>query len=310
MESNTIRFGLDMPNMGVCGSAQALADLAVEAEQAGWDGFFVWDTVYAEMDDPRNNPTCDPWIALAAIACRTQKIRLGPLVTPIARRQPWILARETVTLDHLSNGRLILPVGLGALVDGAFSKVGEITERKARARRLDEGLEILAGLWSGEPFKFSGEHFHVDEMAFLPRPMQLPRIPVWVVGAWPRKTSMQRALRWDGILPNKFSADGQNLANDGSSTAGGMTPTDIREMKAFIDEQRNQMGIEPGARPYEIVVGGGTPSADLAQEADTIRPYADTGATWWLESVWKTFYAAPGDMQALRDRIKQGPPQL
>jgi hypothetical protein len=310
MESNTIRFGLDMPNMGACGSAQALADLAVEAEQAGWDGFFVWDTVYAEMDDPRNEPTCDPWIALAAIAGRTQKIRLGPLVTPIARRQPWILARETVTLDHLSNGRLILPVGLGALVDGAFSKVGEITERKARARRLDEGLEILEGLWSGKPFKFSGEHFHVDEMAFLPRPFRSPRIPVWVVGAWPRMKSMQRALRWDGILPNKFSADGQNLANDGSSTAGGMTPTDIREMKAFIDEKRSQIGIEPGARPYEIVVGGGTPRADLAQEADTIRPYADAGATWWLESVWKTFYAAPGDMQALRDRIKQGPPQL
>ena len=310
MKPNTIRFGLDMPNMGACGSARALADLAVEAEEAGWDGFFVWDTVYAEMDDPRNDPTCDPWIALTVIAGCTQKIRLGPLVTPITRRRPWVLARETVTLDHLSNGRLILPVGLGALVDGAFSKVGEITERKARARRLDEGLEILEGLWSGKPFKFSGEHYHVEEMAFLPRPFQSPRIPVWVVGAWPRMTSMQRALRWDGILPDKFSADGQNLAEGGNSIAGGMTPADIREMKAYIDEQRIQIGIGPGALPYEIVVSGDTPGADSAQTADIIRPYADAGATWWLESVWKTFYAAPGDMQALRARIKQGPPQL
>jgi hypothetical protein len=310
MEAKTIRFGLDMPNMGACGSAQALAELAVEAEEAGWDGIFVWDTVYAEMTDPRNNPTCDPWIALAAIACRTQKIRLGTIVTPITRRRPWKLARETVTLDHLSNGRLILPVGLGALVDGAFSKVGEITERKVRARRLDEGLEILKGLWSGKPFKFSGEHYHMDEMVFLPRPFQSPRIPVWVVGAWPRKTSMQRVLRWDGVLPVKYNADGQSLADDGNNRAGGMTPTDIREMKAYIDVQRSQTGTESGAHPYDIVVGGGTLGADSAQEADIIRSYADAGVTWWLVSIWKTFFAAPGDMQALRARIKHGPPQL
>ena len=310
MKLQPMRFGLDMPNMGACGSARALAELAYEAEQAGWDGIFVWDTVYAKMKDPRNDPTCDPWIALAAIAARTHKIRMGTMVTPITRRRPWKLARETVTLDHFSGGRLILPVGLGSLEDGAFSKVGEIQDRKIRARRLDEGLEILNGLWSGEPFQFSGEHFHVDEMAFLPKPYQSPRIPVWVVGAWPRKTSMRRAVRWDGILPVKYNAQGQSMADEGINMAGGMSPADIREMRAYIEELRAQSGKNLADHPYDIVIGGLTPSEDLAQAADIIRPYAEAGATWWLESIWRTFYARPGDIEILRKRIRQGPPRL
>jgi hypothetical protein len=309
MEFQTMRFGLDMPNMGVCGSAQALAELAAEAEEAGWDAIFVWDTVYAKMSDPRNDPTCDPWIALAAIAARTHRIRMGTMVTPVTRRRPWKLARETVTLDHLSGGRLILPVGLGSLDDGAFSRVGEITDRKTRASRLDEGLEILNGLWSGKPFKFSGEHFRVDEMAFQPGPHQFPRIPVWVVGAWSRMKSMQRAVRWDGILPVKYSSDGQSLADEGNALAGGMTPTDIREMKAYIEEQRLKAGIASSEKSFDIVIGGTTPGQDPARAAQIVRPYAQAGATWWLEALWKIFYKAPGDLEILRLRIKQGPPR-
>src|SRR5512137_2437705 len=137
-EERLMYFGLNLPNMGVCGHTQALADLAVEAEAAGWDGVFVWDSVVVARDDARSSPACDPWIALAAIAARTQRVRIGPMITPLTRRRPWKLARETVTLDHLSDGRLILPVGLGALDDGAFSKVNEETDRKVRAERLDE----------------------------------------------------------------------------------------------------------------------------------------------------------------------------
>ncbi len=310
MEYQPMKFGLDMPNMGACGSARVLADLALEGEEFGWDAIFVWDTVYAKMNDARNDPTCDPWMALAAIAMRTHSIRMGTMVTPITRRRPWKLARETVTLDHLSNGRLILPVGLGSIEDGAFSKVGEIQDRKTRARRLDEGLEILNGLWSGQPYRFAGEQFQVEEMAFLPKPYQTPRIPVWVVGAWPMKLSMQRAVRWDGILPDKFNAEGQSMAGEGTNIAGGMSLADIREMKAYVEEQRSQMVPSRSGQLFDIVIGGESPEGDSSRAADLIRPYAQAGATWWLESIWKTFYKYPGDLEALRKRIRQGPPRL
>jgi alkanesulfonate monooxygenase SsuD/methylene tetrahydromethanopterin reductase-like flavin-dependent oxidoreductase (luciferase family) len=310
MGMQSMRFGLDMPNMGACGSAQALADLAAEAEEAGWDAIFVWDSVYGTMSDPRNDPTCDPWIALTAIAACTRRIRFGTMVTPLTRRRPWKLVRETVTLDHFSGGRLILPVGLGSLDDGAFSKTGEITDRKIRARRLDEGLEILNGLWSGKPFEFSGEHFQMDEMAFLPKPYQSPRIPVWVVGAWPRKLSMQRAARWDGILPAKYSADGQSLAEEGNALAGGMTPADIREMKAYIDALRSAEEIGQNGSRYDIVIEGDAPGEDPARAAEIIGPYVEAGATWWLEALWKTFYRYPGEIEILRKRIRQGPPRF
>ena len=145
--------------------------------------------------------TFDPWVTLAAMAMRTERIRIGAIVTPPARRRPWKLARETMSVDRLSGGRLILPVGLGALDDGAFGNVGEPTEARVRAERLDESLAILEGLWSGEPFGFEGEHYRFEPMTFRPRPVQRPRIPIWVVGAWPNERSTRRALRFDGILP-------------------------------------------------------------------------------------------------------------
>jgi hypothetical protein len=310
LQFHQMRFGLDMPNMGACGSARALAELAYEAEQAGWDGFFVWDSVYAKMSDPRNDPTCDPWIALAAVAARTTRIRMGTMVTPVTRRRPWKLARETVTLDHLSGGRLILPVGLGTLDDGAFSRVGEIKDRKIRAQRLDEGLEILNGLWSGKPYRFSGEHYQVEKMAFLPKPYQSPRIPIWVVGAWPRMKSMRRAALWDGILPVKYNDQGQSMADEGNNTAGGMSPDDIRGMKTYLEKQRTESKKNLSYGTYDIVIGGVTPADDPALSADVILPYAEAGATWWLEAVWKTFYEYPGDIEVLRKRIRQGPPRL
>src|SRR6185437_8645693 len=132
----------------------------------------------------------------AAMALRTTRVRLGAIISPLSRRRPWKVARETVSLDNLSDGRLILPVGLGALDDGGFGKVGEPTERKTRAELLDESLAILTGLWSGQPFSFSGKHYHLDEMTFTPPPIQRPRIPIWVVGAWPSERSMRRAIRY------------------------------------------------------------------------------------------------------------------
>ncbi len=176
----------------VMGDPRTAADLAAEAETAGWDGVFYWDGVAISESD-----TYDPWVVMAAMAMRTERVTLGAMVTPPSRRRPWKLARETMTLDRLSNGRLVLPVGLGALDDAAFGNVGEPTEAKVRAELLDESLEILEGLWSGEAFAYAGGHYRFGPMTFRPTPVQRPRIPIWVVGAWPNERSMRRTLRYE-----------------------------------------------------------------------------------------------------------------
>ena len=268
------------------GEPRAIADLAREAEAAGWDGVFYWDGIcVGDMD------TYDPWVVMAAMAMRTERVRLGAILTPPARRRPWKLARETMTLDHLSGGRLVLPVGLGALDDGGFSKVGEPTDRKVRAGRLDEGLEILTGLWSGKPFSYEGEHYRLEEMTFLPPPIQKPRIPIWVVGAWPSERSMRRALRYDGLLAAKVG---------GAATEPGVTPDDIRAMREYVEENREAAG------DYDIVWEGTTPGDDPARAAETVRPYAEAGATWWIESTW----TPPNEPDDLRRRVEAGPPRV
>jgi alkanesulfonate monooxygenase SsuD/methylene tetrahydromethanopterin reductase-like flavin-dependent oxidoreductase (luciferase family) len=236
-------------------------------------------------------PMYDPWVVMAAIAMRTERVRVGAMLTPLSRRRPWKVARETVTLDHLSKGRLVLPVGLGALDDGGFGKVGEPTDRKTRARLLDEGLAILTGLWSGQPFSFQGEHYRLEEMTFLPPPVQSPRIPIWVAGAWPRPKSMERVLRYDGLLPNKLSPEGAFEE---------ATPDDIRAMAAYVAERRTL------TTPFDIVIEGRTPGDDRDRAAAIIGPMAGAGATWWIESMWE----APNAPEDLRARISQGPPRL
>jgi alkanesulfonate monooxygenase SsuD/methylene tetrahydromethanopterin reductase-like flavin-dependent oxidoreductase (luciferase family) len=261
------------------GDPRTVAELAREAEEAGWDGVFYWDGISLGAME-----TYDPWVVMAAMAMRTERVRIGAMLTPPARRRPWKLARETMTLDHLSGGRLVLPVGLGAVDDGGFGKVGEPTDRKVRARLLDESLEILTGLWSGEPFSYEGEHYRLEEMTFLPRPVQRPRIPIWVVGAWPRKKSMDRALRYDGVLAY--------------TTRGEVTPEDIREIKRYVEESRE------GESPFDIVWEGETPGDDPGLAASIVGPFAEAGVTWWIESPW----SLAGE--ALRVRIEQGPPAI
>jgi alkanesulfonate monooxygenase SsuD/methylene tetrahydromethanopterin reductase-like flavin-dependent oxidoreductase (luciferase family) len=272
-----MRYGFIVPK----GDPRAITELAREAEEADWDGVFYYDAIcVGEME------TYDPWIVMAAMAMETERVRLGAILTPPARRRPWKLARETVTLDHLSGGRLVLPVGLGALDDGGFSKVGEPTDRKVRAELLDESLEILTGLWNGEPFSYEGEHYRLEEMTFLPPPVQRPRIPIWVVGAWPSKKSMDRALRYEGLLAY--------------TTRGEVTPEDIRAMRAYVEENKEVDGT------FDIVWEGVTPGDDLEQAASMVRPFAEAGATWWIESPW----SPPNEPEDLRHRIGQGPPRI
>ncbi|HET7272311.1 MAG TPA: LLM class flavin-dependent oxidoreductase [Rubrobacter sp.] len=266
------------------GDPRAVAEFAREVEDAGWDGAFYWDGIcVGEID------TYDPWVVMAAMAMRTERVRIGAVLTPPVRRRPWKLARETVALDHLSGGRLVLPVGLGALDDGGFAKVGEPTDRRVRARLLDESLEILTGLWSGEPFSYEGEHYRIEEMTFLPPPVQRPRIPIWVVGAWPSKKSMGRALRYDGVLAATVG---------GSAESSGVTPETIREIKQYVDKNRD------GA--FDIVCEGQTPGEDPGRAASIVRPFAEAGATWWIESMWMP----PNEPEDLRGRIRRGPPHV
>src|SRR5919205_126195 len=165
-------------NLGAVADPQTLGEMARLAEDAGWDGIFLED--YIVYQGRQDIPTYDPWVALAAMAVRTERIRLGTEVMPLARRRPWKVARECVTLDHLSNGRLILGVGLGDSGDINFTHFGEETDARRRAKMLDEALDVLVGLWSGEAFSFEGEYYHLREVKLLPTPIQKPRIPIWV----------------------------------------------------------------------------------------------------------------------------------
>ena len=282
-----MQYGFVIPG----GDARVAVALAVEAEAAGWDGVFIPDCIYIDSELDPHMPGYDPWVALAAMAVQTRNVKLGTMLTPVSRRRPWKLARETATIDQLSAGRLVLPVGLGALDDAGFGRVGDATDRKTRAELLDEGLDILAGLWSGEPFSYSGKHYQVQEMQFLPPPIQKPRIPVWVVGAWPRPRSMQRVLRWDGLLPAKLNDDG---------SFADVTPADIHAMRAYINEHRSQ------AAPFDIIMEGRTPGDNPERARATVQPFVEAGITWWNEAMWM----APNAPEDIRARIRQGPPRV
>ncbi len=271
------------------GEARQAAECARAAEQSGWDGFFVWDPVWG----------VDPWVSLAAAAVLTERIRLGTMISPLSRQRPWTVAGATATLDRLSGGRLILSVGLGAPETG-FARFGEETDRKIRAELLDESLEIITRLWSGQPFDYSGKHYRVSgEISFLPPlpPIQTPRIPIWVVGGWPREKSMRRVLRFDGLLPNKLNVQGGQEK---------IQPEDIRQMKAYIEERR---GTDA---PFDIVMEGETPGAEPQKAADIVRPWAEAGATWWLDASWgETDHMwEPAAQERILARIRLGPPRV
>lgn len=287
-----MRHGVYVPNFGPYADARVLADLAAEAERAGWDGFFLWDQVSRTTLAPAAEPLVDPWIALTTIALGTRTILLGPLVTPLPRRRPWTLARETVSLDHLSAGRLILGVGSGGgFFD--FEALGEPSDARELAQRLDEGLEVLTGLWSGEPYRYEGTHYHISQACFLPRPRQSPRIPIWVAGMWPARKPFRRAARWDGVIPI-----GGNLP-----LGGMLTP---QEIDAIVRYVTSQLTYTP---PFEIVHMGVTSGLDVAHDCEIVDAYRRVGVTWWIEKIvperWGSWQNWP--LAAMQARIAQGP---
>lgn len=285
-----MKFGVQLPNLGPFSEVQRLVELARQTEQAGWDGFFLWDHVAIP------DRMADTMTALAAIAAVTNRIRLGPMITAPSRRRPWKLAREATTLDHISDGRLVLGVGLGA-DDYDFAHVHEESDMKRRAERTDEALAIIDGLWSGEPFSYSGKHFQVDDLRFLPRPIQQPRIPVWIAGWWPNKAPMRRAANWDGVFPLRLDPS--------------LAAEDWRDILTFVCQHRTSQ------QPFDAAHSGITPGHP-ADAAAVVAPYAAVGVTWWLEDIspvrvgWKLGdrWPEPWDVDAITERIAWGPPRL
>lgn len=272
-----MKYGFVLPS----GDARAAAETARAAESAGWDGFFVWEPVWGN----------DAWVCLTAAAMVTERIRLGTMITPVSRMRPWKLASETTTLDNLSGGRVILSVGLGAL-DSGFAAFGEATDRKTRAELMDEGLDILTGLWHGQPFSYEGVHYRISPTEFIvpPPPVQRPRIPIWVVGAWNRPKSMARVLKYDGILPNAMTPEGDHRP---------LIPDDVRDIRLYVAANRSETS------PFDIVVEGETPGDDPPRAAEIIRDWTAAGATWWIEAMWNASSA-----DGVRRRVEQGPPRI
>lgn len=274
-----MRYGISISPAGPGADPASMAELAAEAEQAGWDGLFLED--YIVYQGQAGTPTYDPWVTMATMAVATRRVRLGTSVTPVPRRRPWKLASEAVTLDHLSRGRVILGVGSGDVNDPGFGATGEPTAIATRAQLLDEGLEILTGLWTGEPVTFHGRHFHIDNLRLSPVPVQQPRIPVWTGGDWELPGVRKRVTRWDGCCVYKGSPDKQWRD---------MMPADVSDIVAAVGR--------PG---FDIAVGGRARAQDLDLEREHIRALAKAGATWWCE------WVEPGDRQRTIDAVRRGP---
>jgi alkanesulfonate monooxygenase SsuD/methylene tetrahydromethanopterin reductase-like flavin-dependent oxidoreductase (luciferase family) len=280
-----MQFGMSVPNFDVCGDPHTATELARIAEDSGWDGFFLWDHVL--WTKPHIMPASDPYMLLAAMATVTSRIKLGAMITPVPRRRPWNLARQMTTLDHLSDGRAILGVGIGGDWFGDYSKFGEASpdDQKAHGEMLDEGLQVITGLWSGEPFSFEGEHYHIKEAQFLPKPAQQPRIPIWVAGVWPNKKPFRRAAQWDGVFPIVNDQDGQ------------VTAAQVRDVIAYI------MQFRESSAPFDVVAEGRSSGTDHEEDRERVAALEAAGATWWMES-----RSMPMTLEDLRTRLKQGPP--
>jgi alkanesulfonate monooxygenase SsuD/methylene tetrahydromethanopterin reductase-like flavin-dependent oxidoreductase (luciferase family) len=265
-----VRHALYLPIFGELSDPVAVARLTAEAEASGWDGVFVWD--HLTYREPVTE-VADPWIVLAAAAAATERLRLGPMVTPLARRRPAKLVRETVTLDRLSGGRLTLGVGLGGDRSRELSGTGEQTDDRERARMLDEALEVLEAAWTGDVVVHRGDHYVVDGLRFLPRPVQRPRIPIWVAVRGGNRRPLQRAARYEGVFPVEVH-----------------TPDQLAELVSGVAEHRGDL------TGYDVAIGG-SPGTDPA-------PFEAAGATWWLVDVdWQ--HPKLADVTAL---TKAGPP--
>ena len=273
-----MQFGVYVPTFGEY-DVRTLAGLAREVEAAGWNGFFVWDHLGWTPDGGQD--LADTTIALTAIALATERLRFGALVTPLARRRPWKLAKEAATLDRLSGGRLVVGAGLGA--QGDLEPFGDGAPAAELAVRLDEGLELLASLWSGQPVSYGGEYFRVRDALLRPAPLQRPRIPIWVAGFWPNRPPFRRAGRWDGALP---LARGHLMKE--------LSAGELSRCRDYISAHRTS------SDPFDLVAFAAT----QPRTPEVVTEYEEAGATWWVEAV----DPLAESLADFRARLRRGPP--
>lgn len=259
MTAARLRRGVYLPPFGPFGDPNVVVDLAVRAEAAGWDGVFLWDHVVGDVA-----PIHDSWTTLGAIAQATRSILLGPTISPLPRRRPWVVARQAATVSRISGGRLILGAGLGSDESGDFSRFAEQTDQAIRGSMLDEGLEILDAIWSGQPLEHSGAHYEVHLEASEPEPHP---IPVWVASSARRPAVLHRAVSQDGIFPIADRTLGPG------------------EVSAIVEALRGA-GLQPN-RPYDVVIAGNASPAWRRPNPDGVdlAAMAEAGATWWMESL-------------------------
>lgn len=284
-----MRFGLYLPTEGDFADVALLASLARDAEAAGWDGFFVWDELLPifEHSDPvrtavgDSGHVADAMLALTAVAAATDRIRFGALVTPVARLRPESFAKQTATLDRFSGGRLVVGVGLGNPVD-QFVAFGGEADPRVRAAMVDEFLDLLARLWSGERVDFDGAHYSARGVILSPSPLQRPRIPIWIGGDSGHRRPRRRAARWDGYVPaSETWPDGV------------ISVEEYEVIVADISAHRSPDGGE-----FDVVVIGN--AAGTLPSAESIDAYAAVGVTWVLEQALT--------VTAAQERIQRGPP--
>ena len=276
-----MKYALCLPNAGSC-DPWTLGRLGADAEDAGWDAVFLEDyVVYQAM----SIPTFDPWISLASIASSTRRVRIGLMVSALPRRRPWKLAAEAMSLDHLSQGRMILGAGLGDTNEPGFTAVGEALAPRARGQLVDESLEIIAGLWTAEPLTFEGAHYHVKGLTLRPAPLQKPRIPIWIGGGWPNPGVARRIARWDGSCAYKHPVESEQ----------DMMPEDVREMVGYVAAARD------GTNNFDIAVGGRQRKQDWERERAHIAALEAAGATWWME------WIRPKGLDETRSDVVRGP---
>jgi alkanesulfonate monooxygenase SsuD/methylene tetrahydromethanopterin reductase-like flavin-dependent oxidoreductase (luciferase family) len=277
-----------------------LLDLAIITEEAGWDGFFICDHLL--LDPEGMLALADPSIMLGAIAAVTEKVMLGSMVTPVSRRRPWKLAKEFASLDQLSNGRVRIGVGLGGM-DQEFSNFGEDPDKKVLARKTDEGLAIMEQLHTGDAVNFDGEIYQINGARLLPRPVQRPRIPVWVAAMLPFKAGQRRAARWDGIMPQVMPDldESQDISGLDMRVIMEPSPEQIREVLEFTSALRDNDD------PFDMVVSGISYGLDKDAARSKLQSYQDAGTTWWLE--WLDC-GKPGTLEQVREQILAGPPEI
>jgi alkanesulfonate monooxygenase SsuD/methylene tetrahydromethanopterin reductase-like flavin-dependent oxidoreductase (luciferase family) len=280
-----VNFGLFLPPFHEFAEPRRVIALATAAERAGWDGLFLWDHMLAGP----GVPVADPWITMAAVAAQTATLRLGALVTPLSRRRPWVLARQIATLDRLSSGRLVVGIGLGDDAVGEFSSFGEVADPVARGEVLDEALELLQRLLSGEAVHFSGRHFSVDTTGLLPAPAQKP-VPIWAACRWPHRKPLVRAARLQGCFP--IFPPATNLPRPPD-------PADVARVRTALTD----LGADPGT---DLVVRAALFREDRAGLAPMMEALARAGVTWILECL------GPGEPAAslAEDIVRQGPPRF